>query len=74
MVIIRIDLQGAPFLLTFPVSYIHRSFDLGRQFFFKWTVNWKFLPEDVFLAKPFQLALLALHLIVLVLFLNKLLR
>lgn len=65
---------GAPFLLTFPVAYIHRSFDLGRQFFFKWTVNWKFLPEDVFLAKPFQLALLALHLILLVLFLNKLLR
>ena len=45
-----------------------RSFDLGRQFYFKWTVNWRFLPEDVFLNGHFQLALLTAHLLVLVLF------
>ena len=26
---------------------------------FKWTVNWKFLPEDVFVGKPLALVLLA---------------
>ena len=26
---------------------------------FKWTVNWKFLPEDVFVGKPLAAALLA---------------
>ena len=32
---------GAPFLLTFPVSYIRKAFELDRVFFFQWTVNWK---------------------------------
>lgn len=29
---------------------------------FKWTVNWKFLPEEVFVGKPLAVALLALTL------------
>jgi len=29
---------------------------------FKWTVNWKFLPEEVFTGKPLAVALLALTL------------
>lgn len=62
---------GAPFLLTFPRAYLHMSFDLGRQFFYKWTVNWKCVPEEVFLNKGFQLTLLALHVVVLLAFLNK---
>lgn len=65
---------GSPFLLTFPTAYIHRSFDLGRQFFYIWTVNWKCVPEEVFLSKYFQLSLVALHMIVLVVFLNKTLK
>ncbi len=32
---------GAPFLLTYPVSYIRKAFEFDRVFFFKWTVNWK---------------------------------
>jgi alpha-1,3-mannosyltransferase len=32
---------GAPFLLTYPESYIRKAFELDRVFFFKWTVNWK---------------------------------
>lgn len=51
---------GLPFLTTFPVSYITRSFDLGRSFMYKWTVNLKFLPEQIFLSKSLSLALLAL--------------
>ncbi len=62
---------GAPFLLTFPKAYVHMSFDLGRQFFYKWTVNWKCVPEEVFLNRGFQLGLLALHVVVLLAFLNK---
>ena len=32
---------GAPFLSTYPVSYIRKAFEFDRVFFYKWTVNWK---------------------------------
>jgi ALG3 protein len=32
---------GAPFLMTYPESYLRKAFELDRVFFFKWTVNWK---------------------------------
>jgi Gpi18-like mannosyltransferase len=32
---------GAPFLLSFPESYIRKAFEFDRVFFYKWTVNWK---------------------------------
>ena len=38
--------------------YFKGAFDLGRVFMFKWTVNFKFLPEDVFVSKGLALALL----------------
>ncbi|NWU15654.1 ALG3 mannosyltransferase, partial [Cephalopterus ornatus] len=53
---------GLPFLLVNPIGYLTRSFDLGRQFQFKWTVNWRFLPEDVFQNRAFHAALLLAHL------------
>ncbi|XP_005383394.1 PREDICTED: dol-P-Man:Man(5)GlcNAc(2)-PP-Dol alpha-1,3-mannosyltransferase [Chinchilla lanigera] len=59
---------GLPFLLENPVGYLARSFDLGRQFLFRWTVNWRFLPEALFLHRAFHLALLAAHLSLLSLF------
>eukprot|EP01112_Ceratiomyxa_fruticulosa_P001998 TRINITY_DN12141_c0_g1_i1.p1 TRINITY_DN12141_c0_g1~~TRINITY_DN12141_c0_g1_i1.p1 ORF type:complete len:407 (-),score=57.06 TRINITY_DN12141_c0_g1_i1:57-1229(-) len=62
---------GAPFLLTFPYSYLYRSFELGRKFFFKWTVNWRFIDEGVFLSSYFAIALLILHLGFLLLFFRK---
>lgn len=34
-------LLGLPFLLTYPESYIRKSFELDRVFFYIWTVNWK---------------------------------
>ena len=52
---------GAPFLVRHPVSYVRKAFELDRQFFFKWTVNFKFLPEDTFLSKGLAIALLCLH-------------
>ncbi|XP_078010796.1 dol-P-Man:Man(5)GlcNAc(2)-PP-Dol alpha-1,3-mannosyltransferase isoform X4 [Phascolarctos cinereus] len=59
---------GLPFLLENPAGYLSRSFDLGRQFLFRWTVNWRFLPEALFLNRAFHLALLAAHLSLLALF------
>ncbi|XP_058125703.1 lethal(2)neighbour of tid protein [Anopheles ziemanni] len=59
---------GAPFLLTYPWQYIKGSFDLGRVFEHKWTVNYRFLEPAIFESKTFHLALLALHLTLLVVF------
>ena len=53
---------GWPFLTTYPISYIKKSFEFDRVFFFKWTVNWKFLPEEMFTSKLIALVLLACHL------------
>uniref|UniRef100_A0A0R3S4M9 dolichyl-P-Man:Man5GlcNAc2-PP-dolichol alpha-1,3-mannosyltransferase n=1 Tax=Elaeophora elaphi TaxID=1147741 RepID=A0A0R3S4M9_9BILA len=50
-----------PFLLHDPFSYLQRSFDLGRVFLFKWTVNWRFLSEEIFLDHRFHISLLAAH-------------
>lgn len=60
---------GLPFLYANPSGYLNRSFELGRQFLFRWTVNWRFLSEEFFLNRYFHLALLVLHLSVLILFL-----
>ncbi|KAK2822329.1 hypothetical protein Q5P01_022394 [Channa striata] len=61
-------LLGVPFLLENPIGYVSRAFDLGRQFMFKWTVNWRFLPEWLFLNRYFHLLLLTAHLLTLLLF------
>ena len=62
---------GAPFLKTYPISYLRKAFELDRVFFYKWTVNWKFLPEDVFVSKPLSLLLLGMHIGCLVFFAKK---
>lgn len=61
-------LMGLPFLLTYPWQYIKGSFDLGRVFEHKWTVNYRFLPREYFENKYFHLALLGLHLLLLLVF------
>ena len=42
-------------------SYFGRAFEFTRAFFYKWTVNWRFVSEETFLSKPFALSLLAVH-------------
>lgn len=59
---------GAPFLLTYPWQYLKGSFDLGRIFEHKWTVNYRFLDRDLFESKVFHLSLLALHALLLLAF------
>lgn len=48
-------------------DYLGRAFEFSRVFFYKWTVNWRFVPEETFLSPTFAQALLALHLGILVL-------
>ena len=54
-------LLGAPFLLENPLHYLKGAFDLGRIFLHQWTVNWRFLPEWIFIHPGFHLGLLTLH-------------
>lgn len=49
---------GLPFLMTYPVSYLTKAFELSRVFMYKWTVNFKFLPEPIFLSKKLSIGLL----------------
>ncbi|XP_077256309.1 uncharacterized protein LOC143894107 [Temnothorax americanus] len=56
---------GLPFLLENPVAYIKGAFNLGRVFEFKWTVNWRFLPEEVFVHPYLHVSLLLLHMLTL---------
>ena len=47
-----------PFLIVNPAGYLLRSFELGRVFMYKWTVNYKCVSEEVFVSQ--QLAILLL--------------
>jgi alpha-1,3-mannosyltransferase len=49
-------------------GYLSRAFEFSRQFLFKWTVNWRFVGEDVFLSREFSASLLVGHISALILF------
>ncbi|KAJ4850575.1 dolichyl-P-Man:Man(5)GlcNAc(2)-PP-dolichol alpha-1,3-mannosyltransferase [Turnera subulata] len=78
-------LLGLPFLLSYPIAYVSRAFNLGRVFIHFWyflfesivqtfskiilctsilllSVNFKFVPEPVFVSKQFAVSLLITHL------------
>ncbi|XP_009604382.1 dol-P-Man:Man(5)GlcNAc(2)-PP-Dol alpha-1,3-mannosyltransferase [Nicotiana tomentosiformis] len=61
-------LLGLPFILSHPASYISKAFDLGRVFIHFWSVNFKFVPEEIFVSKAFALSLLVAHLSLLLIF------
>ena len=61
-------LLGYPFLSTYPVSYISKAFELSRVFDYKWTVNFRFLPEEIFVSKRLSLLLLLLTVLAYILF------
>ncbi|KAF3052613.1 dolichyl-P-Man:Man(5)GlcNAc(2)-PP-dolichol alpha-1,3-mannosyltransferase [Didymella keratinophila] len=61
MIIFQVSvLFGYPFRKQ-SFSYFGRAFEFTRAFFYKWTVNWRFVSEETFLSKPFALGLLAAH-------------
>ncbi|KAM0281107.1 hypothetical protein ACHAQH_003686 [Verticillium albo-atrum] len=63
-------LIGLPFWAQHMRAYWSRAFELSRQFLYKWTVNWRFAGEEIFLSQGFSLALLGGHVSVLWLFIT----
>ncbi|PKA53371.1 Dol-P-Man:Man(5)GlcNAc(2)-PP-Dol alpha-1,3-mannosyltransferase [Apostasia shenzhenica] len=61
-------LLGLPFLVSNPIAYLTRAFNLGRVFIHFWSVNFKFVPEGVFISKGFSLTLLFTQLTLLLMF------
>ncbi|OMO81893.1 Glycosyltransferase, ALG3 [Corchorus olitorius] len=59
---------GLPFLVTYPIEYISQAFNLGRVFIHFWSVNFKFIPEPIFVSKQFAVSLLVVHLVLLTMF------
>jgi len=57
-----------PFIQEDWRAYLRSSFDLSRVFLYKWTVNWRMVPEDVFLHPRWSTTLLIGHVSVLLLF------
>ena len=51
-------------------AYFGRAFELGRQFLFKWTVNWRFAGEQRFLSGNFAIGLLVANATILAIFLQ----
>ncbi|KAK9351169.1 ALG3 protein-domain-containing protein [Lipomyces doorenjongii] len=50
-----------PFTSKFFFSYVTRAFDFNRMFLYKWTVNWRFIDEAVFLTAEFAQTLLIIQ-------------
>ncbi|KAI3749272.1 hypothetical protein L2E82_19879 [Cichorium intybus] len=59
---------GLPFLWSYPIAYLSNAFNLGRVFIHFWSVNFKFVPEPIFVSKEFALILLFAHLGLLMIF------
>ncbi|KAI4204223.1 MAG: hypothetical protein LQ346_001638 [Caloplaca aetnensis] len=57
-----------PFIPVNPLGYLTRAFELSRVFLYKWTVNWRFLDEKIFLSREFAIALAAANVALLTLF------
>ncbi|XP_050137877.1 dol-P-Man:Man(5)GlcNAc(2)-PP-Dol alpha-1,3-mannosyltransferase-like isoform X1 [Malus sylvestris] len=55
-------LLGMPFIMSHLFAYISRAFNLGRVFILFWSVNFKFVPEPIFVSKAFAISLLIAHL------------
>lgn len=52
----------------FEKEYFSKAFEFSRVFFYKWTVNWRFVPEETFLSSNFAIALLSVHALLLIAF------
>ena len=61
-------LLAIPFLWVNAPGYMERAFNFGREFTFIWTVNYKFLPQEIFVGKPLARGLLIGHVLTLLFF------
>ncbi|CAK9785734.1 ALG3-domain-containing protein [Cutaneotrichosporon oleaginosum] len=67
---VQLGLGGYSFFET-PAQlrvYFASAFDFSRSFLYQWTVNWRFVPEHIFLSRAFGRALLGCHAALLILF------
>ncbi|RKP13555.1 glycosyltransferase, partial [Piptocephalis cylindrospora] len=62
-------LLGLPFLLKNPSGYLIRSFEMGRVFTHRWTVQWRFLSVETFTSSRLAIALLLIQASLLLIFL-----
>ncbi|KAF2728969.1 Lethal(2)neighbour of Tid protein [Polyplosphaeria fusca] len=70
MIILQVSVgYGYPFRKRAP-SYFARAFEFTRQFLYKWTVNWRFVDEQVFLSRSFAIGLLVAHVGLLIYFIT----
>jgi alpha-1,3-mannosyltransferase len=60
---------GLEWILAYPQAYFAKAFEFDRVFFFKWSVNWQFLGEEVAVGRDFAKLLIIAHLSLLVVFL-----
>lgn len=62
MVILALQvLPAVPFITEKPGNYVRIAYNLGRQFEWKWTVNWRFVGFERFLGLQRSPSLLVLH-------------
>ncbi len=61
-------LLASKFLQQNAWAYLQSAFDFGRVFLYKWTVNWRFVDEEVFLSRQWAIGLLVGHASTLILF------
>ncbi|KAL9610736.1 MAG: hypothetical protein Q9167_004599, partial [Letrouitia subvulpina] len=59
-----------PFIPINPYGYLLRAFEFSRQFLYQWTVNWKFVNEQIFLSREFALVLALWNVALLMLFIT----
>lgn len=62
---------GFPFLASYPLQYLNKAFELGRVFEYRWSVNFKFLSERVFVSPYLSVGLLLCTVLAMVLFARK---
>jgi alpha-1,3-mannosyltransferase len=67
-IVVEIQVLLAVPFTKYARNYLAKAFDLGRQFLYKWTVNWRFIDETTFLSKEFAITLLLGHLFTLFIF------
>ncbi|KAG7893561.1 hypothetical protein KL905_002311 [Ogataea polymorpha] len=46
---------------TTRAHFLQNAFDFSRAFLYRWTVNWKFVPEPIFRSREFHTLLLLAH-------------
>lgn len=61
-------LIGYPFIKEDMAAYFSTAFNFKRKFLYVWSVNWQFIPENIFDSDLFSTSLLILHVTTLWLF------